>query len=93
MPRGERTCLRARVRRFEPAQAFSIAADPPARHPTGGKYAGFGSTPDPPPQSNHPSFALSSHNAPSLDDIRNDPLKAASKGWGLFSAAVCVLED
>jgi hypothetical protein len=81
------------VRRFEPAQALGIAADPPARHPTGGKYAGFGSTPDPPPQSNHPSFALSSHNAPSLDDIRNDPLKAASKGWGLFSAAVCVLED
>lgn len=55
---------------------------------TGGKYAGFGSTPDPPASSNHPSFALSSQNAPSLDDIRNDPLKAASKGWGLFSAAV-----
>ncbi|KAL7415998.1 hypothetical protein BDY24DRAFT_380747 [Mrakia frigida] len=54
----------------------------------GGKYGGFGSTPEPSSSNNHPSFALSSQNAPSLDEIRSDPLKAASKGWGLFSAAV-----
>lgn len=55
---------------------------------TGGKYAGFGSTPEPSSSSNHPSYALSSHAAPSFDDLRTDPLKAASKGWGLFSAAL-----
>ncbi|CDZ97374.1 ADP-ribosylation factor GTPase activator [Phaffia rhodozyma] len=53
----------------------------------GGRYQGFGSTPEP-SSSQHPSFALSSHNAPSLDELRTDPLAAAAKGWGLFSAAL-----
>lgn len=56
----------------------------------GGKYGGFGSAPEPAPSSSHPSFALSSHNAPSLQDLQQDPLKALSKGWSLFSSAVAV---
>lgn len=58
---------------------------------TGGKYKGFGSTPDPPNQSSsHPSFALSSHAAPSLDEFQNAPLTALTKSWGLFSSAVTI---
>ncbi|KAL7425225.1 ADP-ribosylation factor GTPase-activating protein gcs1 [Cryptotrichosporon argae] len=54
----------------------------------GGRYAGFGSTSDPAPVSSHPSHALSSHAAPSLDELQRDPLAALSKGWGLFSSAL-----
>ncbi len=57
---------------------------------TGGKYGGFGSAPDPQPTSSHPSFALSSHNAPSLQEFQQAPLAALSKGWSLFSSAVAV---
>lgn len=49
---------------------------------------GFGSTPTPPPASQHPSFGLSSAAAPSLADIQNDPVAALGKGWSLFSSAV-----
>jgi ADP-ribosylation factor GTPase-activating protein 1 len=56
----------------------------------GGKYAGFGSAPEPAPSSSHPSFALSSHNAPSLQEFQQAPLQALSKGWSLFSSAVAV---
>jgi ADP-ribosylation factor GTPase-activating protein 1 len=58
---------------------------------TGGKYTGFGSTPDPPASSqssSHPSFALSSHAAPSLSEFQTAPLSALTKSWGLFSSAV-----
>lgn len=58
----------------------------------GGRYAGFGSTPDPaiPGTNSHPSFALSSQCAPTIDDFQKNPLGALSKGWGLFSSAVAI---
>lgn len=55
----------------------------------GGKYAGFGSAPvEPSNSSMHPSYGLSSHAAPTLDEFQRNPLGALSKGWGLFSSAV-----
>ncbi|KAK1923676.1 putative ARF GTPase activator [Papiliotrema laurentii] len=54
----------------------------------GGRYAGFGSTPEPTLTSSHPSFSTSSHSVPTLDDFQQNPLGALSKGWGLFSSAV-----
>ncbi|GHJ86558.1 hypothetical protein NliqN6_2960 [Naganishia liquefaciens] len=57
----------------------------------GGKYTGFGSAPDPPQSAgavHHPSYALSSHAAPSLDEFQTAPLAALTKSWGLFSSAV-----
>lgn len=61
-------------------------------HPSqGGKYTGFGSSPMPSPgQSNsnagsHPSNITSSRALPTFNDLQSDPLKAMSKGWGLFS--------
>ncbi|WVW86825.1 hypothetical protein I302_108880 [Kwoniella bestiolae CBS 10118] len=54
----------------------------------GGRYAGFGSTPTPEPSAQHPSYALSSHSAPTFDELQRNPLGALSKGWGLFSSAV-----
>jgi len=53
----------------------------------GGRYAGFGSTPTP-PLSQHPSYGLSSANAPSLTELQQNPVAAISKGWSLFAAAV-----
>ncbi|WWC65940.1 uncharacterized protein I303_108562 [Kwoniella dejecticola CBS 10117] len=61
----------------------------------GGRYQGFGSTPSPDPTSGsnsgyaqHPSYSLSSHSAPTFDELQRNPLGALSKGWGLFSSAV-----
>lgn len=54
----------------------------------GGKYQGFGSTPAPSSGSQHPSWNLSSANAPRLADLQENPTAALSKGWSLFSAAV-----
>lgn len=54
----------------------------------GGRYQGFGSTPTPPPGSQHPSFVLSSAAAPSLSELQENPRAALSKGWSLLSAAV-----
>ncbi|THH30688.1 hypothetical protein EUX98_g3510 [Antrodiella citrinella] len=54
----------------------------------GGKYQGFGSTPTPAAGSQHPSWNLSSANAPRLADLQGNPVAALSKGWSLFSAAV-----
>ncbi|KAF9448236.1 ArfGap-domain-containing protein [Macrolepiota fuliginosa MF-IS2] len=54
----------------------------------GGRYQGFGNTPTPPPGGSHPSFGLSSANAPTLSDLQENPMAALSKGWSLFSAAV-----
>ncbi|KIL70276.1 hypothetical protein M378DRAFT_156370 [Amanita muscaria Koide BX008] len=51
----------------------------------GGRYTGFGNTSAP---NQHPSFALSSVNAPSMNDFQENPRAALSKGWSLFSAAV-----
>lgn len=59
----------------------------------GGRYAGFGSTPEPEypttsSYSSHPSYSTSSHSVPTLDELQRNPLGALSKGWGLFSSAV-----
>jgi ADP-ribosylation factor GTPase-activating protein 1 len=54
----------------------------------GGKYQGFGSTPSPSSDSQHPSFGLTSAAAPSISDFQESPRAAISKGWSLFSAAV-----
>ncbi|WVQ95954.1 hypothetical protein IAU59_003053 [Kwoniella sp. CBS 9459] len=60
----------------------------------GGRYQGFGSTPEPSygsdttSNSSHPSFGLSSRSAPTFDELQRNPLGALSKGWGLFSSAV-----
>jgi len=55
----------------------------------GGKYAGFGSTPEPSyGSSSHPSDRLSSRSAPTFEELQTNPLGALSKGWGLFSSAV-----
>lgn len=67
------------------ANASRPADLPPSQ---GGRYQGFGSTPTPPPGASHPSFALSSRNAPTLSDLQENPTAALSKGWSLLSAAV-----
>ena len=68
----------------------SINASRPNNLPPsqGGRYQGFGSTPDPPASSQHPSFGLTSTAAPSLADFQSNPTAALSKGWSLFSAAI-----
>lgn len=53
----------------------------------GGRYTGFGSTPTPQPNQ-HPSYGLSSANAPNLTELQQNPVAAISKGWSLFAAAV-----
>jgi len=50
----------------------------------GGKYAGFGNAPISPANTN----PLSSANAPSFQDLQENPVAALSKGWSLFAAAV-----
>ena len=54
----------------------------------GGRYQGFGNTPDPPANSQHPSYGLTSHAAPTLSEVQENPVAALSKGWSLFSSAV-----
>ena len=57
----------------------------------GGKYAGFGSDFNPGGgggDNAHPSYGMSSHAMPSLNELQSNPLGALSKGWGLFSSAV-----
>lgn len=55
----------------------------------GGKYGGFGNTPEPDSEAaQHPSYGLSSRAAPTLDEFQRNPIGALSKGWGLFSSAV-----
>ena len=65
----------------------SRSADlPPSQ---GGRYQGFGNTPTPPAgNSSHPSFRLSSANAPTFADVQENPMAALSKGWSIFSSAV-----
>ncbi|KZS94110.1 ArfGap-domain-containing protein [Sistotremastrum niveocremeum HHB9708] len=69
------------------ANALRPADLPPSQ---GGKYTGFGNTPEPAsqPRSSHPSFGLSSANAPSLSEFQENPTAALSKGWSLFSSVV-----
>jgi len=55
----------------------------------GGRFEGFGSTPTPEP-SQHPSYGISSANAPTLSDFQDNPVKALSKGWGLLTAVASV---
>ena len=55
----------------------------------GGRYGGFGSEPQVSSgTSSHPSYALSSQSAPTLDEFQKNPLGAFTKGWGIFSSAV-----
>ncbi|BEI90473.1 uncharacterized protein CcaverHIS019_0305430 [Cutaneotrichosporon cavernicola] len=54
----------------------------------GGKYGGFGNTPEPDASAQHPSYGLSSRAAPTLDEFQRNPMGALTKGWGLFSSAV-----
>lgn len=54
----------------------------------GGRYTGFGNTPSPDSNSSHPSYGLSSRNAPTLSDFQDDPGAALSKGWSLFSSVL-----
>lgn len=88
---GRKTGNEAYFERMGMANEGRRADLPPSQ---GGKYAGFGSAPDPAApsssSSSHPSFALSSHNAPSLQEFQQAPLAALSKGWSLFSSAVAV---
>lgn len=68
------------------ANAVRPAELPPSQ---GGRYTGFGNTPSPPSNSSsHPSFGLSSRNAPGLADFQDDPGAALSKGWSLFSSVL-----
>ncbi|KAF5392969.1 hypothetical protein D9757_001287 [Collybiopsis confluens] len=67
------------------ANANRPADLPPSQ---GGKYTGFGNTPEPAPGSSQASYGLSSRAAPSLQDLQENPLEALSKGWSLFSTAV-----
>lgn len=68
-------------------QANSLRPDdlPPSQ---GGRYQGFGNTPEPPPDSGNPSFHLSSRAAPTFSELQENPMGALSKGWSLFSSAV-----
>lgn len=54
----------------------------------GGRYQGFGNTPDPPPDSQHAPYGLTSRAAPTLSELQENPMVALSKGWSLFSSAV-----
>ncbi|KAH9965810.1 ArfGap-domain-containing protein [Russula dissimulans] len=54
----------------------------------GGRYQGFGNTPDPPAGSQHPSYDLTSRAAPTLSELQENPMAALSKGWSLFSSAM-----
>ena len=54
----------------------------------GGRYQGFGNTPDLPAGSQHPPYGLSSRAAPTLLELQEDPMAALSKGWSFFSSAV-----
>ncbi|KII95002.1 hypothetical protein PLICRDRAFT_33832 [Plicaturopsis crispa FD-325 SS-3] len=67
------------------ANASRPADLPPSQ---GGKYQGFGSTPSPQLDSQHPSYGLSSRAAPTLNEIQENPIAALGKGWSLFSAAI-----
>ncbi|KAA1466572.1 ArfGap-domain-containing protein [Dentipellis sp. KUC8613] len=69
------------------ASLGSVNASRPDHLPPsqGGRYQGFGSTPSP---SENPAYGLSSRNAPTLQDLQENPMGALSKGWSLFSSAV-----
>lgn len=85
-PSGSGSGNEAFFERLGNANAARSSDLPPSQ---GGKYGGFGNTPEPSSSSStHPSYGMSSHAAPSLDDFQRNPLGALSKGWGLFSSAV-----
>jgi ADP-ribosylation factor GTPase-activating protein 1 len=54
----------------------------------GGRYQGFGNTPDPLAGPQHPSYGLSSRAVPTLSELQDNPMGALSKGWSMFSSAV-----
>lgn len=54
----------------------------------GGRYQGFGNTPEPSAGSQHPSYGLTSRSAPTLSEFQDSPVAAITKGWSLFSSAV-----
>ncbi|CAK9438556.1 uncharacterized protein LODBEIA_P27800 [Lodderomyces beijingensis] len=51
----------------------------------GGKYAGFGNTPQPAAPSSNGGSSLSNF---TMDNFQKDPLGTFTKGWGLFSSSV-----
>ncbi|KAF8341389.1 putative GTPase activating protein for Arf-domain-containing protein [Cantharellus anzutake] len=65
------------------ANATRSADLPPSQ---GGRYAGFGNTPET-SSTQHTSAGLSSATT-SLSEIQADPMAALGKGWSLFSSAV-----
>ncbi|TFY59155.1 hypothetical protein EVG20_g7891 [Dentipellis fragilis] len=71
------------------ASLGSVNASRPDHIPPsqGGRYQGFGSTPSPSDPQN-PAYGLSSRNAPTLQELQENPMGALSKGWSLFSSAV-----
>ncbi|KAI3404934.1 hypothetical protein KGF56_002263 [Candida oxycetoniae] len=54
----------------------------------GGKYAGFGNTPQPNSSSNSTSSNGSSLSSFTIDNFQKDPLGTFTKGWSLFSSSV-----
>ncbi|OXG89719.1 ADP-ribosylation factor GTPase-activating protein 1 [Cryptococcus neoformans A2-102-5] len=82
---GQKSANEAFFERMGNANATRPDHLPPSQ---GGKYSGFGSAPEPDVASSHPSYSLSSHAAPTLDEFQRNPLGALTKGWGLFSSAI-----
>jgi len=82
-PVDEKAAKEAYFESLGTTNAARSADLPPSQ---GGRYTGFGNTPD--TSSTSPSFGLSSAAAPSLNDVQADPLAALGKGWSLFSSAV-----
>lgn len=72
------------------ARLGATNAERPADLPPsqGGRYQGFGNTPAPTSDPQHPSFGLSSASAPTFSDFQENPSAALSKGWSLFSSVV-----
>ncbi|EIW71403.1 hypothetical protein TREMEDRAFT_67748 [Tremella mesenterica DSM 1558] len=55
----------------------------------GGRYSGFGSTPEPEPDYN-PAYSLSSRSVPTIGELQANPVAALSKGWGVLSSVVAM---
>ncbi|KAI0032952.1 hypothetical protein K488DRAFT_48819 [Vararia minispora EC-137] len=87
-PLGSPTDQKAANEAYFASLGSTNAARPDSLPPSqGGRYTGFGNTPSPQP-GGHPSFGLSSRNAPTFSDLQENPMAALSKGWSLFAGAV-----
>lgn len=69
------------------ASLGSVNASRPDELPPsqGGKYGGFGNTPQPQGSNQSNGGSLSSF---TIDNLQSDPIGTLTKGWGLFSSAV-----